>query len=55
MKLILILGLFVLGTFAAPEKSRSEIFDENQKRFDNVGKSLSEYGFELTRNADGTY
>ena len=55
MKFNLILGLFVLGTFAAPEKTRSEIFDENQKRFDDVGKSLKEYGFGMTKNADGMY
>ena len=55
MKFNLILGLFVLGTFAAPEKSRSEIFNEHQKRFDDVGKSLSDYGFGMTKNSDGMY
>ena len=55
MKFSLILGLFVLGTFAAPEKSRSEIFNEHQKRLDDVGKSLSDYGFGMTKNADGMY
>ena len=55
VKFYLILGLFVLGTFAAPEKSRSEIFNEHQKRFDDVGKSLSDYGFGMIKNADGKY
>ena len=55
MKFNLILGLFVLGTFAAPEKSRSEIFNEHQKKFDDVGKSLSDYGFGMIKNADGKY
>ena len=55
MNFNLILGLFVLGTLAAPEKTRSEIFNEHQRRMDYVGKSLKEYGFGMNKNADGMY
>jgi len=55
VKLTLILGLCVLGTFAAPEKTRSEIFGEAQRKIDDgLGKALSAYNITMIKNGDGS-